>query len=136
MEFVDGVVLSELLSRGPVPIRDAVNYILQTAHGLAYAHSEGIVHRDVKPGNLLLDKRGVVKILDMGLARMDQTAAVIAEASANESLTNAGQVLGTLDYMSTEQAEDAHSVDHRTDIYSLGCTFFRQLTGRPPYQAR
>jgi tRNA A-37 threonylcarbamoyl transferase component Bud32 len=136
MEFVDGVVLSQLLGRGPVPIRDAVNYTLQTAHGLAYAHSEGIVHRDIKPGNLLLDKRGVVKILDMGLARMDETAMAIAEATADESLTNPGQVLGTLDYMSPEQAEDAHRVDHRTDIYSLGCTFFRLLTGRPPYRGK
>lgn len=136
MEFVDGVVLSELLSRGSVPIRDAVNYTLQTAHGLAYAHGQGVVHRDIKPGNLLLDKRGVVKILDMGLARMDETVAALAEATADESLTSAGQVLGTLDYMSPEQAEDAHAVDHRADIYSLGCTFFRLLTGRPPYRGK
>ena len=131
------IVLSELLGRsGPLPIRDAVNYTLQVAYGLSYAHSEGVVHRDIKPGNLLLDKRGNVKILDMGLARMEETAAAIAEHAATDSLTKAGQVLGTLDYMSPEQAEDAHEVDHRTDIYSLGCTFFRLLTGRPPYKGK
>jgi serine/threonine protein kinase len=137
MEYVDGMVLSELLGRsGPLPIRDAVNYTLQVAYGLSYAHSEGVVHRDIKPGNLLLDKRGNIKILDMGLARMEETAAAIAEKEAPDSLTKAGQVLGTLDYMSPEQAEDAHQVDHRTDVYSLGCTFFRLLTGRPPYKGK
>jgi serine/threonine protein kinase len=137
MEYVDGVVLSELLGRsGPLPMRDAVNYTLQAARGLAYAHSEGVVHRDIKPGNLLLDKRGNVKILDMGLARIEEAVAAIVEGTAPESLTKAGQVLGTLDYMSPEQAEDAHQVDHRTDIYSLGCTFFRLLTGRPPYRGK
>lgn len=137
MEYVEGLVLSELLGRkGPLPIRDAVNYTLQVAQGLAYAHAEGVVHRDIKPGNLLLDKRGCVKILDMGLARLEEAGAAAAEAATLESLTNAGQVLGTLDYMSPEQAEDAHQVDHRADIYSLGCTFFRLLTGRPPYRGK
>ena len=134
MEYVDGTVLSDLLAKkGPLPLRDAVNYVLQAARGLAYAHSEGIVHRDIKPGNLLLDKRGTIKILDMGLARIDEAAAVIAGATAAESLTKIGQVLGTLDYMSPEQAEDARRVDHRSDIYSLGCSFYRLLTGKPPY---
>lgn len=137
MEYVEGVVLSELLGRGgPLPVRDAVNYTLQVAHGLAYAHGEGVIHRDIKPGNLLLDKRGVVKILDMGLARLEEAVAALADATRPERLTNAGQMLGTLDYMSPEQAEDAHAVDHRTDIYSLGCTMFRLLTGRPPYRGQ
>jgi serine/threonine protein kinase len=137
MEYVEGVVLSELLGRkGPLPVRDAVNYTLQVAHGLAYAHGEGVIHRDIKPGNLLLDKRGVVKILDMGLARLEETVAALADAARPERITSAGQMLGTLDYMSPEQAEDAHSVDHRTDIYSLGCTMFRLLTGRPPYRGQ
>src|SRR5690606_37798050 len=77
-----------------------------------------------------------IKILDMGLARLETAEAAIAEGTAPDSLTKAGQVLGTLDYMSPEQAEDAHKVDHRTDIYSLGCTFFRLLTGRPPYRGK
>lgn len=137
MEYVEGIVLSELLGRkGPLPIRDATGYTLQVAQGLAYAHAEGVIHRDIKPGNLLLDKRGCVKILDMGLARLEEAAAAAAEAATLESLTNAGQVLGTLDYMSPEQAEDAHQVDHRADIYSLGCTYFRLLTGRPPYRGK
>jgi serine/threonine protein kinase len=136
MEYVDGMALAEVVGRnGPLPVRDAVNYILQAARGLQYAHSEGVVHRDIKPGNLLLDKRGIVKIMDMGLARMDDAEAVIGGAqNAYESLTKVGQVLGTLDYMSPEQAEDARKVDHRADIYSLGCTFYRLLTGRPPYR--
>ncbi len=135
MEYVDGIVLSDLVAKsGPLPLRDAMIYTVQVAQGLAYAHSEGVVHRDIKPGNLLLDKRGNMKILDMGLARMERATAAIA--GGTDSLTKAGQVLGTLDYLSPEQAEDAHKVDHRTDIYSLGCTFFRLLTGRPPYRGK
>jgi serine/threonine protein kinase len=138
MEFVDGMALAEVVGRnGPLPIRDAVNYMLQAARGLQYAHGEGVVHRDIKPGNLLLDKKGIVKIMDMGLARMEmeEAEAIIGGAKdAYESLTKVGQVLGTLDYMSPEQAEDARRVDHRADIYSLGCTLHRLLTGRAPYR--
>jgi serine/threonine protein kinase len=137
MEFVEGTPLSTILDKqGPLPIRDAANYVLQAARGLAYAHGEGIIHRDIKPGNLFLDKTGVIKIMDMGLARVDTPHFPKAdEATAAESLTHMGQMMGTFDYMAPEQAEDARNADQRSDIYSLGCTLFRLLTGRPPYYA-
>jgi serine/threonine protein kinase len=136
MEYVNGHSLAELLaSRGRFEIVEAVGYVIQVARGLEYAHSEGIVHRDIKPGNLLLDKRGTVKILDMGLASMRETPGEDAPPvqQRGEFVTQENQLLGTYDYMPPEQAEDARSVDHRADIYSLGCTLYRLITGRLPY---
>jgi serine/threonine protein kinase len=137
MEYVNGASLAELLAhRGRFEIVEAVGYVIQVARGLDYAHSEGVVHRDIKPGNLLLDKRGTVKILDMGLASMKEEAPgdnAPPPQRGGEFVTQENQLLGTFDYMPPEQAEDAHSVDHRADIYSLGCTLFRLVTGRLPY---
>ena len=99
--------------------------------GFSTPTSKGIVHRDIKPGNLLLDKKGTVKILDMGLARI---AGAEAALGGPERLTATGQVMGTCDYMAPEQALDSHQADHRADIYRLGCTLYRLLTGHPPYQ--
>jgi serine/threonine-protein kinase len=132
MEFVEGSDLARLVKdRGPLGVREAVEYVLQAARGLQYAHEQGIVHRDIKPGNLLVDARGTVKVLDMGLARM---TAVEAALGGPERLTTTGQVMGTCDYMSPEQALDSHVADHRTDIYALGCTLYRLVTGNPPYR--
>jgi serine/threonine protein kinase len=136
MEYVNGHSLAEVLAnRGRLEIVEAVGYVIQVARGLEYAHSEGVVHRDIKPGNLLLDKRGTVKILDMGLASMKEAPGEDAppQQRAGEFVTQENQLLGTFDYMPPEQAEDAHTVDHRADIYSLGCTLYRLITGRLPY---
>lgn len=128
MEYVEGSDLSSLVKKqGPVPIDKATSYILQAARGLAFAHSKGIIHRDIKPANLLVDDEGTIKILDMGLARLDGDN---ASKDAKDGLTQTGQVMGTVDYMAPEQAFDTHRADAKADVYSLGCTLFRIVTGK------
>ena len=135
MEYVDGQDLSTIVKEhGPLPLDQAVDWILQAARGLQYAHEEGIVHRDIKPANLLLDHRGVIKILDMGLARLPTLPELTDEGE--QQLTQVGQVMGTCDYMAPEQTLDSHQVDGRADIYSLGCTLYRVLAGYGPYTAK
>lgn len=127
MEYVDGLDLSRLTkSLGPLSIPDACELIRQTALGLSYAHAQGIVHRDVKPSNLMLDRTGKVKILDFGLAQLQPWDDGCAD------LTSVGQLMGTLDYMAPEQAEHGGAVSYRADLYSLGATLFRLLVGRAP----
>jgi WD40 repeat protein len=111
-------------------VGQAISVLLQTAQGLAYAHGQGIIHRDIKPGNLLVDRSGTLKILDLGLARIQ------AENEQNlppGELTTDGSVMGTIDYMAPEQAVDTHAADARSDIYSLGCTLHYLLLGRAVY---
>ncbi|HVK11717.1 MAG TPA: serine/threonine-protein kinase [Gemmataceae bacterium] len=128
MEFVNGRDLaSEVQSNGPLPVADAVDRIIQAARGLEYAHEKGIIHRDIKPHNLMRDADGTVKVADLGLARIG------GPSSGVSSLTQAGSIFGTVDYMSPEQAIDSGSVDARADIYSLGCSLYFLLTGQPPY---
>ncbi len=129
MEHVDGASLQEIVKKvGPMdPVR-AAHYMRQAALGLQHAHeAAGLVHRDVKPGNVLVDRNGIVKILDMGLARFFHDEEDMLTKKYDEN------VLGTADYLAPEQALDSHSVDIRADIYSLGATFYFSLTGRTPF---
>jgi serine/threonine protein kinase len=127
MEYVDGPNLADLVrKRGPLPVALAVRCVLDAARGLAYAHQRGIVHRDVKPSNLIVSPSGTIKVLDLGLARS-------AGPLAGAELTMPGDVVGTLEYMAPEQAAGAPEVDGRADVYGLGCTLYRLLTGEFPY---
>ena len=130
MEFVDGQDLATLLQKqGPLSLANAIDCTLQAARGLAYAHAQGIIHRDIKPANLLRDAAGVVKVTDRGLAR-----SVGAEgAAAGGAITQAGSILGTVDYMPPEQAMGSIDIDHRADIYSLGATLHFLLLDQPPF---
>jgi serine/threonine-protein kinase len=152
MEFVDGIDLARLVKQaGPLPVGKACEYVRQAAVGLQHAHEKGLVHRDIKPHNLLLARtletgiqtgprsginghatteRALVKILDMGLARLSSAD---NEPGAG-AMTQEGTVMGTPEYLAPEQARDAHRVDIRADVYSLGCTLYFLLSGRPPYR--
>jgi hypothetical protein len=133
MEYVDGLDLSRLVkAKGPVPVLNACYFVNQAAQGMQHAHEQGMVHRDIKPGNLMLSHKGqraVIKVLDFGLAK------VTREAPVDGGLTNPGQALGTPDYMAPEQIRDAQKADIRADIYSLGCTLYYLLSGGPPFRA-
>ena len=127
MEYVEGQDLHQLVkAKGFLKYDTAADYIAQVARGLDHAHDMGLVHRDIKPANCLLDKNGVVKLLDMGLAR-------IIDDTASLTIDNNENVLGTADYLSPEQALNSHSADARADIYGLGCTLYFLLTGHPPF---
>lgn len=128
MEYIEGRDLQQIVkSDGPMDYVAAADYIRQAAEGLAHAHQSGLIHRDVKPANLLVDRKNVVKILDLGLARFS------GEDKASLTLAFDENVLGTADYLAPEQAIDSHGVDARADIYGLGCSLYYVLTGHPPF---
>ncbi|MEZ5942598.1 MAG: serine/threonine-protein kinase [Planctomycetaceae bacterium] len=127
LEYVDGIdILQWMKKRGVLPVRRSVDIIRQVATALEHAHGKNIVHRDIKPSNIMIKADGTVKLADMGLARfMDE--------ELDSSITRAGTTVGTVDYMSPEQARDSRAADIRSDIYSLGCSWFHMLTNRIPY---
>jgi serine/threonine protein kinase len=159
MEFVDGASLQNLVrDRGRLEPQEAVSLLLQAARGLAFAHEHGIIHRDIKPDNLMLNRQGILKVADLGLVKQIGATSSAPPAAANgdtdpiepaaltetESLSSAAsaqitqvsQMMGTPAYMPPEQATDAKSADARADIYSLGCTLYHLVVGHPPFGGR
>lgn len=129
MEYVEGRDLQNVVkAEGPLEYNRAADYIRQAAEGLQHAHDANLIHRDIKPANLLVDHKGVVKVLDMGLARFTD------ETTTSLTIAHDENVLGTADYLAPEQAKNSHSVDYRADLYSLGCTMYYALTGHPPFR--
>jgi serine/threonine-protein kinase len=123
MEFVEGQTIESLLRTGPLPLNQAISYTQQVLSALAYAHARGIVHRDIKPPNIMLTSNGTVKLMDFGIAKL----------SADPKLTQTGHTVGSLYYMSPEQINGA-ALDPRSDLYSLGVTLYEMVTGRRPFQ--
>lgn len=127
LEYVEGTDLHNLINkRNRIPVRRSLEIITQVTEALAHAYQQGIVHRDIKPANILIRLDGVVKLTDLGLARS-------IDDNTETSITRAGTTVGTVDYMAPEQARDSKAADIRSDIYSLGCTWYHMLTGRAPF---
>lgn len=127
MEFIDGCDAHEFIQRnGPFSVDESTRIVRQVVLALQHAYQQSIVHRDIKPSNLLIDRQGVVKLVDMGLARS-------ITDSEEAGITRVGTTVGTIDYMPPEQARDSRSTDCRSDIYSLGATWYHLLTARPPF---
>jgi WD40 repeat protein len=136
MEYVDGIDLHRLIEQsGPLPVAQACEYMRQAALGLQHAHEHGLIHRDIKPSNLIVTEPvgapgSVLKVLDLGLARITET---VEPTPVGGPLTHCGAFMGTPDFIAPEQANDARTADARSDLYSLGCTFYFVLTGQPPF---
>jgi phosphate ABC transporter phosphate-binding protein len=133
MEYVDGASLHRLVAQsGPLAADRAAHYARQAAAGLQHAHESGLIHRDVKPGNLLLDRAGLVKLLDLGLARFLHDA--VRDGNVSARYNDSQSIVGTADYMAPEQTFNATAVDIRSDVYSLGATLYYLLAGRAPFE--
>lgn len=129
MEYVEGTTLKDMLAKGPISLPIMIHMAKQICSGLAYAHSQGVIHRDIKPGNILVDKREHVKITDFGIAQ------ITALSEETDTLTREQSSMGTADYMAPEQRLDARNVDKRADLYSLGVVLYQMGTGRVPMGA-
>jgi serine/threonine protein kinase len=145
MEFVQGQSLMDLVKQdGKLPADMAVGYILQAARGLRYGHNQGMVHRDIKPDNLMINTEGIVKVADLGLVKLPsgelpEQAGTLPSSEGgpgDSNLTRVGAVMGTPAYMAPEQSRDSASVDGRADIYSLGCSLYVLLTGKTPFEGK
>ncbi|MGI9517176.1 MAG: serine/threonine protein kinase, partial [Pirellulaceae bacterium] len=127
MEYVEGRDIYDMVKEdGPLDYNTAIDYTIQSLTGLLHAHETELVHRDIKPANLLVTPDGTLKILDLGLA-------LFQEEDTSLTVMHNERVLGTADYLSPEQAVDSHNIDHRSDIYSTGCSLYYMLTGKPPF---
>ncbi|MDD2710862.1 MAG: serine/threonine protein kinase [Verrucomicrobiae bacterium] len=127
MEYVEGLTLGQILRQsGALPLPLALHFLRQAAAGLEYIHEKSIVHRDIKPDNMIVDAGGILKIMDLGLAK--------DRFEGDQSMTITGTVMGSPQYMSPEQINDSKTVDHRTDLYSLGISFYQMIAGKVPYQ--
>ena len=124
MEYVEGTTLAQALEKGPIPAQDAINYIDQVLGALSYAHKQGVIHRDIKPGNMMVTPEGTVKLMDFGIAR----------SGPDQSLTVTGTTLGSLYYMSPEQVK-GETTDARSDLYSVGVSLYEMVTGERPFRA-
>ena len=132
MEYVEGESLDRVVRKGLPPIPAVAVWLAQAASGLGHAHELGIIHRDIKPQNLMVTPAGRLKILDFGLAVLG-AGYVAPDDPENRSLTETDMIMGTPDYLSPEQVQGSREVDHRADLYSLGCTAYFLLIGRPPF---
>jgi serine/threonine protein kinase len=128
MEYVEGITLVDLVRRrGPLPVAEACAYVARVAAALQHAHELGLVHRDIKPSNIMLETRGGIRLMDFGLAQLRDPASEVPD------FTGPGRAFGTAEYMAPEQWVDSHQADIRSDLYSLGCTLYFLLAGRPPF---
>lgn len=128
MEYVDGATLSEIIKNATLDQKQACLIMLKVIEGLKYAHDNGIIHRDIKPSNIILTDKSEIKIMDFGLAKKSKSS------KDSMALTATGDIIGTAHYMSPEQAKSKRDIDTRSDVFSLGATFYHILTGEAPFQ--
>ena len=133
LELVEGATLADRIARGPIPIDEALPIARQIAEALEYAHDKGIVHRDLKPSNVMITDRGLVKVLDFGIAKVTGDPDHDTESHPTQTLTGPGRVVGTIAYMSPEQAR-SKEVDSRSDIFAFGCVLYEMITGKAAFR--